>query len=720
MYNSKLRTLRELTENLSEVLVNEKTNEQDEQYVSFLNEQVERLGDALDKSQTPDEYKVAIVGQFKVGKSSFVNALLNVRGLASVNSNPETAAITIFHYDEKAFAKVHLTDKNEWDSIAEPFKEIPNYSDDSRYGEIFKLDRSGDLAKEHQVTLSQLEAKYISSPAYIQQIECEDWSASKSQTAFAKEIKKFMSRRNPVHYLVDRLEVNVPVALLQDGIELIDTPGLNDTDRYRVRLTEDLVKDVDVILYLTESGKSYAQSDKDFIVTQLRRGKIKHLLIVVTKCDLTFEASKKDAEESDDEPPTFQEHLATEEKRIREQIKNTLNELLDENKDDEKGYFFIEQLDEVGISFISASWYKEENPNNGIGELREKLKEMLTQSQRITSAKGILERALNDVFDKTRINIHARLEITKSTFDAQRVRQQLENIKTELNDKFDSFQDFAEKKANLLAEKNFSDLELTESKIENIVSSAKSVIEDYKTGDIVKHWRTRRVGRWLYLYDVQEKIANKIFINVHSLLERYAQRFRAFADDLKSEMGNLQNVIAEIEQNNHLEDEEQSLNLIENFDRRYALQEDDLVEFIDSQQQKISERLESFISNEVEDKIEEARTNVSAVLGTGTTWRQNEQVIKFYSFFKDAIGTELNKFLTQQVKNLANSLEKKAKQIYPELKLDLDNILEIRLKAIESGLFELNQNEKETLEKRLKHFSTSLTKIEKSFQAETA
>lgn len=352
--------------------------------------------------------------------------------------------------------------------------------------------------------------------------------------------------------------------------------------------------------------------------------------------------------------------------------------------------------------------------------MREKLKEMLTQSQRITNAKSILERALNDVFDKTRTNIQARLEITKSTFDAQRVRQQLENIKAELNDKFDSFQDFAEKKANLLAEKNFSDLELTESKIENIVSNAKSVIEDYKTIDIVKHWRTRRVGRWLYLYDVQEKIANKIFINVHTLLERYAQRFRAFADDLKSEMGNLQKVIAEVEQNNHLEDEEHSLNLIENFDRRYAIQEDDLLEFIDSQQQKISERLESFISNEVENKIEEARNNVSAVLGTGTTWRQNEQVIKFYSFFKDAIGTELNKFLTQQVKNLSNSLEKKAKQIYPELKLDLDNILEIRLKAIESGLFELNQNEKETLEKRLKHFSTSLTKIEKSFQAETA
>lgn len=185
-------------------------------------------------------------------------------------------------------------------------------------------------------------------------------------------------------------------------------------------------------------------------------------------------------------------------------------------------------------------------------------------------------------------------------------------------------------------------------------------------------------------------------------------------------MGNLQNVIAEIEQNNHLEDEEQSLNLIENFDRTYALQEEDLLEFIDSQQQKISERLEFFISNEVEDKIEEARTNVSAVLGTGTTWRQNEQVIKFYSFFKDAIGTELNKFLTQQVKNLADTLEKKAKQIYPELKLDFDNILETRLKAIESGLLELNQNEKDTLEKRLKHLSTSLTKIEKSFQAEIA
>ena len=43
----------------------------------------------------PARLKVAVVGRFKTGKSSFVNELLGAR-LASEDTNPETAAITAF------------------------------------------------------------------------------------------------------------------------------------------------------------------------------------------------------------------------------------------------------------------------------------------------------------------------------------------------------------------------------------------------------------------------------------------------------------------------------------------------------------------------------------------------------------------------------------------------------------------------------------------------
>jgi ribosome biogenesis GTPase A len=48
---------------------------------------------AEERRSSPKSYKVAVVGRFKTGKSSFVNELLGAR-LASEDTNPETAAIT--------------------------------------------------------------------------------------------------------------------------------------------------------------------------------------------------------------------------------------------------------------------------------------------------------------------------------------------------------------------------------------------------------------------------------------------------------------------------------------------------------------------------------------------------------------------------------------------------------------------------------------------------
>jgi GTP-binding protein EngB required for normal cell division len=60
----------------------------------FLEEQIQSLDDALKLANIPDYYRVAIVGRFKVGKSSFVNKITDER-LAGVETSPETAAITV-------------------------------------------------------------------------------------------------------------------------------------------------------------------------------------------------------------------------------------------------------------------------------------------------------------------------------------------------------------------------------------------------------------------------------------------------------------------------------------------------------------------------------------------------------------------------------------------------------------------------------------------------
>lgn len=75
--------------------------EPDDRYRSFLRDQVRILQEALDGAATPETYRVAVVGSFKVGKSAFVNALCDVTRLVSVATNPETAAVTTLRHSNQ-------------------------------------------------------------------------------------------------------------------------------------------------------------------------------------------------------------------------------------------------------------------------------------------------------------------------------------------------------------------------------------------------------------------------------------------------------------------------------------------------------------------------------------------------------------------------------------------------------------------------------------------
>ncbi len=85
-------------------------------YQSFLAEQIDLLEEALTEAKIPECYRVAVVGRFKVGKSSFVNKLAGER-LAGVHTNPETAAISVFRYSETAWAEVELVSVEDWEKL---------------------------------------------------------------------------------------------------------------------------------------------------------------------------------------------------------------------------------------------------------------------------------------------------------------------------------------------------------------------------------------------------------------------------------------------------------------------------------------------------------------------------------------------------------------------------------------------------------------------------
>ena len=167
----------------------------------------------------------------------------------------------------------------------------------------------------------------------------------KAESEFRKRLKEFTSGSRPHHCLVERIEITSPAEILDQGVLLIDTPGLDDTERFRVSLTEKAVEDVDAVLFLTKSGAAYGQSEKDFLLTLLRKGTVKQLIVVITQVDHTYDQYVKACLDEDEDPDSISLRIEKERARITTEIAATLNDLSTDDSPAMRRY--REQLGEV-------------------------------------------------------------------------------------------------------------------------------------------------------------------------------------------------------------------------------------------------------------------------------------------------------------------------------------------------------------------------------------
>jgi hypothetical protein len=161
-------------------------------YQNVLNDCIVALEDALNHTQLPEYYRVAIVGRFKVGKSSFVNKLANER-LAGVETSPETAAISIFRYAESTYANIELINKEDWDEMRERYSQDKNDPSIKRYSSFATFNDRTSKKDSDSVDLSKLEAQWLKPGGHIHRINASDWKN--------KDGKKTIFKRHKAIYI---------------------------------------------------------------------------------------------------------------------------------------------------------------------------------------------------------------------------------------------------------------------------------------------------------------------------------------------------------------------------------------------------------------------------------------------------------------------------------------------------------------------------------------
>jgi small GTP-binding protein len=91
------------------------------------------------------------------------------------------------------------------------------------------------------------------------------------------------------------LEVHYPSGLLEGGVVLVDTPGVNDLNSTRAEITYSYVPKADAILFLLDAGQILKESERTFLANKLLSQSRDKVLFVINKIDLLDEDEKEQA-----------------------------------------------------------------------------------------------------------------------------------------------------------------------------------------------------------------------------------------------------------------------------------------------------------------------------------------------------------------------------------------------------------------------------------------
>ncbi len=181
----------------------------------------------LEERVLTNNFKVLVVGEFKRGKSTFINALLGEEVLPAY-ATPCTAIINEVKWGEAPKVLLHFA-KNE-DGLVKPPVEIP---------------------------IEELEEYVV--------------------------IKEDVSEIHTTPY--QKVELFWPLELCHNGVEIIDSPGLNESD-IRRQITVDYLSTVDAVLFVLSCEALASQSELSFIDNNLRDIGHEDIFFICNRFDL--------------------------------------------------------------------------------------------------------------------------------------------------------------------------------------------------------------------------------------------------------------------------------------------------------------------------------------------------------------------------------------------------------------------------------------------------
>lgn len=219
-----------------------------------LNERLHVIPERLENQH----FSIGITGVMNAGKSTMLNALLGQEVLGT-SVVPETANLTLIKYAKNPYAVVNFWNAKEWSKIEEGAASLKSL-------EAFVKESKTHFGEKFHTLITP---------------KGESESISVADLALYTSAKHSDKKCN----LVKSVELYTDLKFVQDSVQIVDTPGLDDPVIQREEITLEYLSECDLMIHLMNAAQAATQKDVDFIIDALLYRNVARLLIVITRID---------------------------------------------------------------------------------------------------------------------------------------------------------------------------------------------------------------------------------------------------------------------------------------------------------------------------------------------------------------------------------------------------------------------------------------------------
>lgn len=239
--------------------------------------------------------RIAIIGQVKAGKSSFLNTFLfDGEEVLPKAATPKTANLTIIRHDADCRVEIEFYNQSDWDrliSSANEFRSIKEkydvwMTDSNKQGKSIPTNPNSAGIASYKAAFEMVEAakrngldiaSLIASKRKI--INFEDISSMREQ------LDEYVGEKGKLTPVTKEVYLYVNEPRLMD-LEIVDTPGLNDPVPARTERTREMLKTTDVAFFLIQPSSSFFDAtDVYLLASQLPSEGINYFVLIGTKYD---------------------------------------------------------------------------------------------------------------------------------------------------------------------------------------------------------------------------------------------------------------------------------------------------------------------------------------------------------------------------------------------------------------------------------------------------